>query len=185
MSDLIDEAQQELEKAEKRVSDPMNWALIGGSMVAIFTLGGLLIGGHVYSNRTALEFIGAMSPPLQMLGFATITATITMLALILTMLGLVKQAELGFSKKFYLLIERLSLLDTVLLIGSTMLLTVLAIPVTKAETDISQQSATILYYILIFANAVISGLLVASVLMLFDAIKSIIRTITIQKNDSE
>jgi hypothetical protein len=124
-----------------------------------------------------------MSPPLQMFAFATITATITMLALILTMLGLISQEKLGFSNEFYKLIERISFIDTILLIICAMLLTVLAIPVAESETQISETAATILYYVLTIVNATIVGLLVAAVLMLFDAIKSVIRTLTAQKTE--
>jgi hypothetical protein len=101
------------------------------------------------------------------------------------MLGVIKQAEISYTKTFYDLIERISLLDTILLIACASLLTILAIPITEAETEMSEQAAAILYYILLFVNAAISGLLVAAVLMLFDAIKSVIRTLHVQTNSTE
>jgi hypothetical protein len=164
---------------------PLPWAIIGGVLVAIFSLGGLFLGGKLQSDSTSLQLIEVMSPPMQMLGFATITATITMLSLLLTMLGLLHQAELGFNKEFYHLIERVSLIDTILLIISTLLLTVLAFPLTEANGRSTEQLATLMYYVLILVDATIVGLLVAAVLMLFDAIKSVIRTINVQNNSSE
>jgi magnesium-transporting ATPase (P-type) len=138
MSDTSRSTDYERSKAEHRAEkSPINWSIAGGMMMAIFTLIGLLIGGQVSTHDSALQLIEVMSPPLQMLAFATITATITMLALLLTMLGVIKQAELGFSKSFYELIERISLLDTILLISCASLLTVLAIPITEAETEMS------------------------------------------------
>lgn len=165
-------------RAEKNT---LPWSLLGGVTMAIVTLIGLIIGGQVYSHTTAVKLIEVMSPPLQMFAFATITATITMLALILTMLGVIKDGELGFSKEFYQLIERISRIDTILLIICAMLLTVLAIPVTESETQISETAATIVYYVLTLTNATIVGLLVAAVLMLFDAIKSVIRTLKVKE----
>jgi hypothetical protein len=186
MADTTHETEYELTKAERRTEkSPINWSIAGGIMMAIFTLIGLLIGGQVSIHDSALQLIEVMSPPLQMLAFATITATITMLALLLTMLGVVKQAELGFRKSFYELIERISLFDTILLISCASLLTLLAIPITEAETDISEQAASILYYILIFVNAAVAGLLVTTVLMLFDAIKSVIRTLNVQTSGTK
>src|SRR5688500_3135204 len=85
-------------RAEKNA---LPWSLIGGLTLALVTLIGLLVGGQVFSHTTALKLIEVMSPPLQMFAFATVTATITMLALILTMLGLIKEAELGFNQEFY------------------------------------------------------------------------------------
>jgi hypothetical protein len=181
MADSNQSTEYERSKAERRAEKaPVNWSIFGGGMMAIFTLIGLLIGGQVSTHDSALQLIEVMSPPLQMLAFATITATITMLALLLTMLGVIKQAEINYAKTFYDLIERISLFDTILLIASASLLTVLAIPITEAETEISEQAATVLYYILLLVNAAISGLLVAAVLMLFDAIKSVIRTMHVQ-----
>jgi hypothetical protein len=180
------ETEDERSKAERRAEKAsINWSIIGGAMVATFTLIGLIIGGQVSTHDSALQLIEVMSPPLQMLAFATITATITMLALLLTMLGVIKQAEITYAKTFYDLIERISFFDTILLITCASLLTVLAIPITEAETDMSEQAATILYYGLIVVNAAVSGLLVAAVLMLFDAIKSVIRTLHVQTNSAE
>jgi hypothetical protein len=186
MADTTQSTEYERSKAEHRAEKaPTNWSIIGGGMMAIVTLIGLIIGGQVSTHDSALQLIEVMSPPLQMLAFATITATITMLALLLTMLGVIKQAEISYAKTFYDLIERISLLDTILLIACASLLTILAIPITEAETEMSEQAASALYYILIFVNAIISGLLVAAVLMLFDAIKSVIRTLHVQSNGKE
>lgn len=167
-------------KEEKVEKKQLNWAIIGGLMMAVFSVAGLAIGGQVYGSRTALELIEVMSPPLQMLAFATITATMTMLALILTMLGLIKQAEVGFGQEFYKLIERISLIATFLLIISALLLTLLAIPITEAEIGDLEVWVTTLYYILTFVNSLIVGLLVATVLMLYDSIKSVIRALNPQ-----
>ena len=186
MADTTRETEYERTKAEHRAEkSPVNWSIAGGIIMAVFTLIGLLIGGQVSSHNSALQLIEVMSPPLQMLGFATITATITMLALLLTMLGVIKQADIDYAKTFYDLMERISFLDTILLIASAGLLTILAIPITEAETNVSEQAATVLYYTLLFVNAAISGLLVAAVLMLFDAIKSVIRTLRVQTAATE
>jgi hypothetical protein len=153
-----------------------NWSLVGGGVAALFVAGGLLLVGQVYSHIEAQQRIEAMTPAMQMLGFATTTATGTILALMLTMLGLLHESELNFKHGFYDGITRIAMLSTIDFIASVLLLSLVGIPFGEAD-GVPALWLTVLYYVLIFANAGISGLLVAISLMLFDTIKTMIETL--------
>jgi hypothetical protein len=140
---------------------------------AVFTLAGLLLVGQIYSHVEVQQLIEAMTPAMQMLGFATVTATGTILALMMTMLGVIHQTELKLKHPFYESIQRLARLATMDFIASVLLLSLVGIPFGEAN-GVPAWWLTLLYYLLILANALISGLLITIVLMLFDVIKSMI-----------
>jgi hypothetical protein len=186
MSTRTHSPEQEVSYSEKQaVTNQWNWAIIGAITAALIVLTGLVVVGRVDDPTYAQNIIEAMSPPLQMLGFATITATITVLVLTLTMLTVMNEIERKFGKRFYKLIERMGLMATICLMLSVLLLAILGIPFHDADTEIAQQVSILGYYMLVFVEAIISGLLVALILMLFDAVKSIIRTFRVEEDADE
>ena len=170
---------------EQAVANQWGWTIIGAITMAIIAMIGLLVVGRVDDASYAQDIIEAMSPPLQMLGFATITATTTTLVLTLTMLTVMNEIERTFGKQFFKLIERMGFLATIGLILGILLLAILGIPFQDAHTEIAEQLSIPGYYLLVIVDAIISGLLVALILMLFGAVKSIIRTFRVQEDAEE
>jgi hypothetical protein len=166
----------------RATNNQSNWGFIGVMTMALIALVGLTVVGGVTDATYAQTVIEAMSPPMQMLAFATITATVTVLVLTLTMLSVMKELERSFSKQFYSLIERIGFLAASGLILGIFLLALLSIPFHDAQTAIADQASIVVYYLLVFTNALISGLLVALILMLFDSVKSVIRISKVQEN---
>lgn len=164
------------EKNEELLQNHWNWSLIGGVTAAVFIFGGLFSVGRVNSDLQAQELIEMMSPAMQMLAFAAITATGTIIALMLTMLGLIHQSELQFKKEFYASIQRIALLATIGFICSVLLLALTGIPFGEANS-MAVIWFDIVYHVLIFANALISGLMITIILMLHDAVRGIIQTL--------
>jgi hypothetical protein len=179
MSRFSTELQQDSHTQRQLLHKQRNRSLIGGLVTAIFVTGGLLLVGRVYSHLEAQRLIEAMTAPMQMLGFATTTATGTILALMLTMLSLLHETKLKFKHGFYEGITRISLLCTVNFIASVLLLALVGIPFGEAE-GVPPLWLNLLYYVLIFANGFIGGLLVAIALMLFDTIKSMVETFKVR-----
>jgi hypothetical protein len=166
---------ESIHSERKATNNQSNWEIIGVVTIILIAAVGLIVVGRVTDATYAQTVIEAMSPPMQMLAFATITATVTILVLTLTMLSVMKELERSFSKQFYSLIERIGFLAASGLILGIFLLALLSIPFHDAQTAIADQASIVVYYLLVFTNALISGLLVALILMLFDSVKSVIR----------
>src|SRR5690606_35781960 len=101
MSTRIQSPKQEaIHSEEETVKHQWNWTIVGVITMAFISLMGLAVVGRVNDATYAQDIIEAMSPPMQMLGFATITATITVLVLTLTMLTVMNEIERKFSTRF-------------------------------------------------------------------------------------
>lgn len=109
-------------------------------------------------------------------GSAIVTAAATILALMLTLLSLTSQADDDFDKVFYLRVERIGKLASVTLIGGIILLLFLSIPVKEAD-KVPGSWFMIMYYVLMTFLAILAGLLISIVLMLQNAISSLINII--------
>jgi hypothetical protein len=158
------------------LTNQWNWSLIGGVIATAFTVIGLVIVGQVYSHLELQQLIEAMTPAMQMLGFTTVTATGTIIALMMTMLGLIHQADVKFKSSFYHSIRRIALFSTIDFIASVLLLSLVGIPFGEADT-VPAWWLNLLYYALILANALISGMLVTIILMLYEVVKSMINAL--------
>lgn len=148
-------------------------ALIGGLLAAGVAVGGQWFVGQVYSGLEARNLLEAMMPSARSVGSAVVTAAGTILALMLTMLSLTSQAKSGFDRVFYKRIERIGLLSTIALAMGTLLLLLLSIPLQESQ-QVPPSWYRYVYYLLIALTAGLSGLLVAIVLMLYNAITSLL-----------
>ncbi len=151
-------------------------ALTGGVLAFGIALAGQWLVGQVYSGYEARNLLEAMSASAHYLGSAVVTASATILALMLTMLSLSYQTDKDFDTIFYKRIKRIGVFTTISLIGGILLLLFLSMPLQEADTVPSRWFTTI-YYILMIFLAVLSGLLVAIVLMLLNAMTSLIEVI--------
>jgi hypothetical protein len=154
----------------------MTWTIAGGFIVALLTLGTFVLVGQVYNQVEARRLIEAATSTIQTLCFAGISAASTILTLMLTMLGLIKQSTVSFSVAFYERIEQIALLCTFALINGVLLLAIMTMPLEEAE-NVPNEWFGLIYYVFIFSTAVLSGLLVAIILVLFDTAKSIIQVL--------
>lgn len=159
-------------------------ALIGGFLAAAIALAGQWAIGQVYSGYEARKLLEAMASSAHYLGSAVVTASATIIALMLTMLSLSNQTEDDFDIIFYRRIERIGILATVSLIGGILLLLFLSVPLQEADSVPSRWFTTI-YYVLIGFLAVLSGLLVAIVLMLLNAMTSLIDVVRPEVNEDD
>ena len=148
-------------------------ALIGGVIAAVIALSAQWLVGQIYSGLEARRLLEGMISSALFFGSSIVTGSATILALMLTMLGLTNSWDNDFSPLFFKRIERIGLLATVSLIGGVILLLFLSVPV-KESDDLPSSWFTTIYYILIAYIAVLSGLIVGVVLMLFNAITSLI-----------
>lgn len=148
-------------------------ALFGGVLAASVALVGQWMVGRVYSGYEALQLLEGLNSAALFLGSSVVTASATILALMLTMISLTDQTDTEFDNEFYQRIKRIGLLATIALSGGMLFLLFMSIPI-KESDNVPSNWFEIIYYILISFVAVLSGLLVSLVLMLFNAITSLI-----------
>ena len=115
-------------------------------------------------------------PSARAVGSAIVTAAGTILALMLTMLSLTNQARSSFDRIFYQRVERIGLLSTIALAMGTLLLLFLSIPIQESQ-QVPSSWYSYVYYVVIALTASLSGLLVAIVLMLYNAMTSLIQVL--------
>lgn len=152
-------------------------ALVGGVLAAGVALGGQWFVGQIYSGAEALKLVDALVPAARSVGSSVVTASGTILALMLTMLSLTSQANSNFDRVFYHRVQRIGLLSTVALAAGILLLLFLSIPVQESDAVPSSWFGFV-YYLLIVLTAGLAGLLVAIVLMLFNAMTSLIQVLS-------
>lgn len=150
------------------------WALIGGGLAAGLALLTYAISGQVYYAGEARSRIREMIPALQTLSLAVMTGSTTTLALMLTMLGITHDIDVEFGKGFYERIGHISLLATVAVVTTLLMLTFLAMPIFQSEM-IPRHFYTLIYTVLIVITSLISGFLIALVIMLYNTVHDIIR----------
>lgn len=153
------------------------WALIGGLLAAGVALLGQLLVGRTLQGVDARHMLSVTIPSIRAAGGSIITASGTILALMLTLLGLTNQASSSFDTVFYKRIERISLLATIALSGSVLILLLLSVPLQESQ-NISSSWYQGVYYVLIALIAAMAGLLIAIVLMLYNAIKSLLQVLS-------
>lgn len=159
-------------------------AVIGGLLAAVIALFGQWLLGQVYSGYEARRFLEAMSSSARYLGNSIVTASATILALMLTLISLVDQADRTFERSFFKRVERIGFLAAIELIGGILLLLFLSIPFSESD-EVPGVWFTALYYFLIVFLALLSGLLVAIVLMLLNTITSTIEAIRPSAHDDD
>lgn len=148
-------------------------SLIGGFLAGAIALSGQWLVGQVYSGWEARQLLESVISSALYFGSATVTGSATILALMLTMLGLTNTTDGEFDSIFFKRIERIGLLSTITLIAGVLLMLFLSVPVQESK-DVPASWYKIIYYVLISYIAILSGLIVGVVLMLFNAIRSLI-----------
>jgi len=154
---------------------PTRQALIGGVLVFLGAmLGGVLIGG-IYSDTRARVLIEAMAPSLRTLCFAIITASATILSLLLTTVGFTQRLNQDFDIQFYDQIKSIAQTSSLSLVLAVTILLTLTMPLT--ETDSLRSWFTIMYYVLMVSSAVLAALIVATIIMIYQTVVHIIHAV--------
>ena len=132
--------------------------------------------GQIYSGTEARQFLEAVVPSSRAVGTSVVTASATILALMLTMISLSRQATSQLEATFFKRIERIGLLSTTAMVSGILLLLILSIPLQESK-NLPNSWYTIVYYTLIVITAAVTGLLVAIVLMLYNAMQSLVKVL--------
>ena len=150
--------------------------LAAGGVIAI-GIAGHLANGAIYSALHAREMIEALSRPALYLGSAIAASAATTMALMLTLLGLVRRVDADFDRSMYQRVYRISMLSAWLLAGSVIMLLVMTMPIGEFD-EVPQTWFPTLYTILYWMVVLLSALLVGMVTPLFSTIKTLIANVT-------
>lgn len=152
-------------------------ALAGGVLASSIALGGQWIVGQVYSGYEARQLLEAVASSSLYLGGSIVTASATIIALMLTMISLSKQSNSEFDAIFFKRIQKIGQLSAIALICGILLLLFLSIPLQESD-QVPASYFKPIYYILIVFVAGLSGLMVSIILMLLNAINSLINIVS-------
>lgn len=152
-------------------SSEFKGALTGGLVATISLFGGVVLVGNVASFE-ALRLIKATIPTGQFLASAAIAAGATVLALMLTLIGITVSSDLKFSDVHYKRIRNINVLAILVIVGAVIVLVTMAIPV--GEVEEARSYYAVLYYILAAMLSILGGLIVAMALMIGGTVRGLV-----------
>ena len=133
--------------------------------------------GRVYSTAKASELLEALSSAGLYLGSAVATASATTLALMLTLLGMLRRADADFDDETYRRVDLISVLSTISLMTSLLLLLTFVMPVGEFD-ELPGDWYTTLYDILFAGTVLMVALLSATVSLVYGTIRRVVGRIT-------
>lgn len=151
-------------------------ALIGGLLAGGIAIIGQYLVGRIYSGTEARQLLEAVIPSARSLGTSVVTASSTILALMLTMISLSRHATSALEVTFFKRVERIGLMSAAGLVAAMLLLLFLSIPIQESQ-QLPTSWYSIVYYTLITFTAAVTGLLVSIVLMLYNAMQSLVNVV--------
>ncbi|WP_339840197.1 hypothetical protein [uncultured Maribacter sp.] len=150
-------------------------AIIGGVIsLAFIGLGTFMLGN--LSGYEAKELIKSSLTGLNTLCNTIVLASATILALMLTLLGVSSGTNSKLKNDHYLHIMQIAKLDTAIFIASLLFFLMFNLPVTESE-NIPSNWFNVIYYVTIAVSAILSSALIVVVLMLYNTIINIIKII--------
>jgi membrane-associated HD superfamily phosphohydrolase len=150
-------------------------ALYGGVIAAIVTGAGAYLVGNL-SGYEAKVLIKSSLPGINTLCNTIVLASATILALLLTLLSVSSSTKSKLTAEHYKHVLLIAKIDTVVFVVAMIVFQLLNIPITEAENVPSTWFSSI-YYISLGLSALLSGGLISVVLMLFNAVSSIIKIV--------
>jgi hypothetical protein len=149
-------------------------ALIGGLVAGGIALAAQFTIGQIYSGAEARQLLEAVIPSARALGGGIVTASASIIALMLTLLSLSHQTSSQFERVYFERIQRIALFSAIALAGSILLMLLMTMPITQSN-NAPDTWFKVFYYAFIVIAAGLSGLFVAVVMMLYNAIQGIVR----------
>ncbi len=157
-------------KRAVRVVD-LRWALLGGAFATIMLFAGAAAVGQIGSFE-GLRLLQGTLPTVRFLASSILAAGVTVLALMLTLIGLTFSAEWKFSEMHFQRVAQISTLTTVMIVISIAILLFIGLPLEESEELLRYYN--FVYYSVMAASAILGGVLVSVILMLHQTIKGLI-----------
>lgn len=149
------------------------WACFAGLFSVALAVGVRVSIGTVYSGHEARQLLSSLVDGGLYLASTTTTASATILALMLTVLGFVRRVDEDFDTAWFSQIRWVSILAATDFGLSAVTLLLMSVPVSESN-EIPQWWNVALYYTTSAMTVIITGLTVSLVVMLLTAIVGII-----------
>jgi len=156
-------------------------ALFGGAISTItIALGAFFLGD--ISGYEAKKLLEKSLQGLIMLCNTIVLASATILALLLTLLGISTGTDTKLKKDHYHQVLNIAKFDTVVFLSSLILFQSFNLPIVEAE-NVNISWYDYIYWITLFASSVISGMMAATILMLYRTVSNIIAIVGLKSED--
>lgn len=147
-------------------------AAIGGGVAALVALAGMII-VNVSTGSEARFLLEGMLPSIRFLCSAVMTATATVLALMLTLLSITSTQEEQLKSLHYDRVRQIAKADSVTFAAALILLLVVSVPLAE-PSEVPDNWYTIVYYVAVLYTAGVGGALITVILMLYNAVTDLI-----------
>lgn len=147
-------------------------SIYGGLIMMLISGMGIFIMGNV-SGYEAKQLINSSLPGINMLCNTIVLASATILALLLTLLGLSSSTDKKLKKDLYQQVLQIARFDTALFISALLLFQFFNLPITESE-KVPTAWYEIIYWASLVASSFISGLMVTVIFLLSSTVRSMI-----------
>lgn len=150
-------------------------SIYGGIIATVFTgLGAFLLGN--LSGYEAKQLITSSLPGVNMLCNTIALASATILALLLTLLGISFGSDSKLKKAHYHQVLTIAKFDTILFVGALIMFQFFNIPITEAE-NVETSWFEIIYWATLLFSSILSGMMITVILMLYSTVTNIIHIV--------
>lgn len=156
-------------------------ALTVAIIAALLTGSGAYVLGSI-SGYEAKDLITASLPGINTLCNTIVLASATILALLLTLLSISSGSQSKLKESHYQHVLIIAKFDTVVFVTSMIAFQIFNIPITEAD-NVPSNWYTYIYYITLGTSSLLSGALIGVVLMLYNAVSSIIKIVGLGMTD--
>lgn len=163
--------QSEQEDQALLIKDVRRAAIGGVLAAAAILLGALVI--NLTTEGDARLLLESMLPSVRILCSGIMTATTTILALMLTMLSMSNTSEIRFKETYYKRVRQIALVDTAVFAGGVILLLTTSLPF-EESLSVGANWYQISYAGILLAAAILGGGVLGVMLLLYGALIGVI-----------
>ena len=156
-------------------------SIMGGCISLIVILTGSIMLGEL-SGYEAKALIKNSLSGLNTLCNTIALASATILALLLTLLGISSGAKSRLKEDHYIHVMQIAKLDTMVFIAALMSFLLFNLPITEADS-VPANWYKIIYYVSLAISSILSAALIVVVLMLYNAVVNIIKIVGLGMSD--
>ena len=170
---------------DEKVQIDARRAALGGGLAAVAALAGAWLVGEATGAEARLLLETSLPSTRSFCG-TVILALGNILALMLTLLGLSASADVDLEWSHYQRIKQIALIDTVVLTAAVIVYLLLNVPLGQSEQALEAPGMwfAAMYYSSLGLSSFLGGALIAVVLMLYNAVRDLIRVIGKNRDDT-
>ena len=156
-------------------------ALYGGLIATFITGAGIFLLGNLSGYKAKVLLDGSM-PSLTMMCNTTALASATIMALLLTLLGISAGSKNKFNENHYQQILLISRWNAAVFIASIIAFQFFNIPITETK-EVEYDWWKWIYWASLAISAVLGGAIISIILLLYNTIKNMIKVVGIQPSE--